>query len=675
MSSRHDLQEDSDEALLFRLRTARSTYSYDRVRDQIVQEMLRRHERLIGIVTRQYRHLLGVDADDLLQQGRIGLLEAVDTFDPARKVPFIAFAAEVIKHGIQDSLAESRLIRVPRRERDLLRKIDEAEQEIQQEFSAPSHPEPATERVAQRLGIPEVKVRDALTRREQVSRITSLHTLNEERRELAFELLAPSDEEEEAERATPDFSLSRGEVFRRTALLAPLPKEHRTWALKRFWADTPRGSWARCERRWRERVWPLWLQHEDVPLTGEVVATLKQDLRDLQSPLRREHAAFAVWVMHAVPAVRARCRRAEEKLEELADEVMQRAVEYQDEPLYHIALSLWEGRDPSRFLAGKGRPLPPQFLRHIARHDPRNTNRVRQVFRRGVAGLDQSGNTRDYLFALWDAAGCLGDMLGSAEALRDELPSDLRRRWGHLEAINLSRTNAEKAVSQFLQALRNSDSRRYTTHRSTALGSAIAEILSKQSNHPAALLLRRAAAMMIRHVPDPALRLRLATQALRDDSAFVRHSSISSLRAVARQEEGYEVFDLLLSVLHTYEASDRRPEELMGNILQVLFLQAHSLDPECPQYQSVLRIYERLACDRHPRLRGQAISWLGELRRYQYPLDTLCVSLLQDTRPHEYATNIAQVLIAPAGLAEPNRLPEDFGTLAEFALPLGRTSY
>ena len=45
---------------------------------------------------------LNIDVDDLVQEGSIGLLRAVDGFDPARKLKFLTYAAPAIKNAMLD---------------------------------------------------------------------------------------------------------------------------------------------------------------------------------------------------------------------------------------------------------------------------------------------------------------------------------------------------------------------------------------------------------------------------------------------------------------------------------------------------------------------------------------------------------------------------------------------
>ncbi len=73
----------------------------------------------------------GLDRADLEQVGAIGLLKAIDRYDPAQSAPFEAYAWLLIigelMHYVRDS---ERLLRVPRAVRDLERRWSAAEREL-----------------------------------------------------------------------------------------------------------------------------------------------------------------------------------------------------------------------------------------------------------------------------------------------------------------------------------------------------------------------------------------------------------------------------------------------------------------------------------------------------------------------------------------------------------------
>lgn len=50
---------------------------------------------------------LNIDMDDLVQEGSIGLLRAVDGFDPARKLKFLTYAAPLIRNAMTDLVRDA----------------------------------------------------------------------------------------------------------------------------------------------------------------------------------------------------------------------------------------------------------------------------------------------------------------------------------------------------------------------------------------------------------------------------------------------------------------------------------------------------------------------------------------------------------------------------------------
>jgi RNA polymerase primary sigma factor len=87
-----------------------------------------RHLGLVRAVAGRYAGM-GLAADDLVQEGCVGLLDAVDRWDRTRGVPFEAFARFRVRVAIRDALtARARLIRVPKHlseRRRALRRLEE----------------------------------------------------------------------------------------------------------------------------------------------------------------------------------------------------------------------------------------------------------------------------------------------------------------------------------------------------------------------------------------------------------------------------------------------------------------------------------------------------------------------------------------------------------------------
>jgi RNA polymerase primary sigma factor len=96
----------------------------DRVsRERLVAEYL----PVVRAIASRYRDL-GVPLDDLVQEGSLGVLEAISRFDTARSDDFESYAHFRIRRAIRDALTEqSRLIRLPKQVVERRRAIDAAE--------------------------------------------------------------------------------------------------------------------------------------------------------------------------------------------------------------------------------------------------------------------------------------------------------------------------------------------------------------------------------------------------------------------------------------------------------------------------------------------------------------------------------------------------------------------
>jgi len=85
-----------------------------------------RHRRLVLSIARRYIGL-GMEFEDLTQEGMAGLLKAIDRFDPARNVAFSTYATFWIRQAIHTALARtSRPIRLPAHLAPLARTIRQA---------------------------------------------------------------------------------------------------------------------------------------------------------------------------------------------------------------------------------------------------------------------------------------------------------------------------------------------------------------------------------------------------------------------------------------------------------------------------------------------------------------------------------------------------------------------
>jgi RNA polymerase primary sigma factor len=111
------------------------------------------HLDLVRAVAARYRGC-GLDFDDLVQEGSIGLLDAIERYDTGRGVPFEAYARLRIQGAIRNALtSQSRLIRLPKQIVERRRALDRVASQLMQ---AGLHPTPADLAAATGLSVQAV---------------------------------------------------------------------------------------------------------------------------------------------------------------------------------------------------------------------------------------------------------------------------------------------------------------------------------------------------------------------------------------------------------------------------------------------------------------------------------------------------------------------------------------
>lgn len=121
---------------------------------QARERLITSNFRLVISVAKKYQGL-GVPLLDLIQEGNLGLMKAVERFDPKRGRRFSTYATWWIRQAITRALAmQARTIRLPIHAQEQLRKAQRIAHQIEQEVGRPATPE----EVAARLGTETDKV-------------------------------------------------------------------------------------------------------------------------------------------------------------------------------------------------------------------------------------------------------------------------------------------------------------------------------------------------------------------------------------------------------------------------------------------------------------------------------------------------------------------------------------
>jgi RNA polymerase sigma factor (sigma-70 family) len=110
------------------------------------QRMVQCNMRLVMSIARRY-HGVGVNVQDLVQEGSLGLARAAEKFDPRKGFKFSTYASWWIQQAVFRSIAyHSRTIRLPVHVHNLLNKVRRARQILQQELGrVPTNEEMAEE--------------------------------------------------------------------------------------------------------------------------------------------------------------------------------------------------------------------------------------------------------------------------------------------------------------------------------------------------------------------------------------------------------------------------------------------------------------------------------------------------------------------------------------------------
>jgi RNA polymerase primary sigma factor len=128
------------------------------------EEMVRAHLPLVVAIAKKYRRNGAMDLLDLIQEGNMGLMHAIEKFDHRRGVKVSTYAVWWIRQSIARAIAEqSRTIRIPVHMTEIAARVLRDRRKLYQEKGR----EPAAAEIATRTGIAIARIEQVLSMVQQ----------------------------------------------------------------------------------------------------------------------------------------------------------------------------------------------------------------------------------------------------------------------------------------------------------------------------------------------------------------------------------------------------------------------------------------------------------------------------------------------------------------------------